>query len=129
MLFNNQARAGQCDPGAGVPIPKAQSPVVPGAVGPLEQCQCLSVPSAELLSFNFFPITRKKFCSWRKREEQRDNDGTLSPSHPQHVYLHCSSAAEGEKLHEHPWFSVGKGSRLKRLSGAGASPLVQNSYR
>lgn len=87
MLFNNPALAGQCDPAAGVPIPKALNPVVPSGMGALELCQYLSLPSSELLSFNFFPETRKKFCSWRKREEQRGSNCTFLPSHPQHVYL------------------------------------------
>lgn len=63
MLFDTPAPASQCDPAAGMPPPKALNPLVPGDVGPLEQCQHLSLPSAELLSFNFFPVTRKKFCS------------------------------------------------------------------
>ncbi|KAF2974086.1 hypothetical protein EK904_010161 [Melospiza melodia maxima] len=63
------------------------------------------VSMAKLLSFSFFPVTRKKFCGWRKREEQRDGDCSLPPPHPQHVHLQGSSAADLEKLYEHTWFS------------------------
>lgn len=46
MLFNNPALAGQCDPAAGVPIPKALNPVVPSGMKALEWCQYLSLPSS-----------------------------------------------------------------------------------
>lgn len=60
MLFNNPAFAGQCDPAAGVPIPKALSLLVPGGMGPWGHCQCLSLSSAELLSLQLLSCNKEE---------------------------------------------------------------------
>lgn len=59
MLFNNPALAGQCDPAAGVPIPKALNPVVPSGMGALELCQYLS---------SLIRITQLQLLSWNKEK-------------------------------------------------------------
>lgn len=114
MLFNNRTLAGQFSLAVGVPVPKAlnalMESVVPSGVGDLKWCWYLCLPSAELLGSSSFPAARRKFCSWRGREEQQNSYCSLPPSHS---HLQCSPAAEVEKLREHPRFSAGGGNRLK----------------
>lgn len=90
MLFNTPALDGQCDLAAGVPPEKALNPVVPAAVGPLEQCQYLSLPSAELLSFSFFPVARSFAVGGGGKSKEIMTAPSLLPI--PNTYLHCSSA-------------------------------------